>query len=223
MALTGRLQMTLRSNPDSMATGATDLTNNYLLIDTNVGAPQYTTTQRLALTPYTGQTVYDTTLNRSFYYDGTTWRYWSQVFQSRGVLGQKIDGSLVNFSTETKIHQVTFRAVQNRRYMIVASYSSAITTANNGRVGLNFRWAQGTTVATTDTLLNGPLTFINSASTTSLGGSFVAKTTYQHLLTDRQIAIGVFGLDLDNTMSLDSGIPNSTTQGAFMVHDIGGF
>lgn len=226
---TSRVSLIKPTGSDQMGSGANTaydsvLARNYYLIDLGAGVPTYTSgTRPSGSLRWTGLTIFESDTGNYRFWDGSKWALWgSETAISRvGVAGASQDGTTaVTTATSVLIISKTFNAVQNRRYKIdwcvYAEFSTAITGSGETRL----RWAPGSTITSSGTLLDGTEFKVQSAGVT--GRQMRNSYDFSYTDPDAEITIGLFAVNMTSgTLNFNHNTGSTQVQGSFFIRDWG--
>lgn len=216
---TSRLQLEKPATSDLMSTGASLLSANYVKVDTVAGMPLVTSATRPA-TPFTGQLIRESDTLDSRFWNGTKWAYLGNEVNQRELISSSTTTTDITTSAETIFRSTTFTAENSRRYRIDFATYGELATNDTGRFSCNIRWANGATVATTDTLLYSTVIRCNSVGVTGKSVRDFCELNYTGVTGT--ITIGWF-IQSTDAFSVRVGIDTDTidVDSSFVIRDWG--
>lgn len=217
---TSRLALVKPAVSDMMNIGDNVLNDNYTTLDGAVGAPTFTSATRPG-SPWAGRTIFESDTGNLMFWDGSAWKYWGNDTLQREHSAADVGIQITTVASETLHKSLTFAATQNRRYRIDFNHNGEYSGTNtNGSYVIRIRWAAGSSVATSDTLLRE--TYIKCNAAGNCGRSMADMVELNYTGSTGTITVGVFVLSSDaNNVSFDGAADAIDLTGSLIIRDWG--
>lgn len=161
---TTRLALIKPAANDAMNLGDNNLTANFNSIDTNAHAQSVALVSSIA-SPYKGKIAFETSGNENKLYVPPNWTFMGSENATRGLVGYEFDDTQNRTygATEAEVFRVSFNATAGRKYLCSwLTHVKIPGTGLDGTPSFRFRWAVGTTITTSSTLIEQQDIYVNS-------------------------------------------------------------